>query len=104
MKWKKIALQNDLFLKLMVSISVGFVVAAYNNVSESLDEKTRIDGEMKEFKNLTLRELADLKIKYEKFHTEQTIRTDNVDFSGLLKNGDERAIKHLCLHIKKDCK
>ena len=84
--------KNDLFLKFGVALAVGFIIASYNSLSDYMLSSSVIHGEMKAFKEVTEKKLK-------KFGDEQANRTGNVEYSGKLKNGDARSIKHLCESI-----
>ena len=88
--------KNDLFVKLMVSLTAGFIIASYNAISDYIFDSAEFKGKMLEFKKTTEQQITQMVEKDMSTSAEQLRRTENVNYSGLLKSGDLKTINKIC--------
>lgn len=102
--------KNDLFIKFMVTLCTIMIGNSYKTISENVIETNKFMGEMREFKNRTLASFGriddsmdkrdiiinKLSVQGANTNTEQSGRTDDIDYVRKLRNGDSKTINRLC--------
>ncbi len=96
--WKG-KITNDIFIKLMVSLAVGFMIASYNTLSKYIIENSEFKGTIIEFRATTERDLRKVVHTVDRIDKELNRRAGIADYAGKLKDGDEKTLSGLCHHI-----
>lgn len=94
--------KNDLFVKFMSTVAAGFIIASYNVLTTYILEDSKFRGEMVQFKKDATTDIKENKGDITRIDAKQIGRTENVEYSGLLKIGDTKTIERLCKQIIKD--